>query len=117
MSASEQKVMEPGTAGTGYAAVPILNPQQLVRTWVQPLQEHRRWESLTVPVTVADRGLYVLEATDGKKRAYTLLSVTELALLTKTMPGKILARVVDRMSGAPVTDCPVALIDPARCFR
>lgn len=114
LASGEQQEPPPAPAGTGYAAIPILNPQQLVRTWQQPLAAHRRWESVSVPVKIDDRGLYVLEATDGKKTAYTVLSVTELALIVKTTPGRILARVVDRQTGAPLADCPVAVIQPSK---
>ncbi len=98
--------------GTEFAGVPILNPQQLVRSWTQPIQTPRKWEAATVPVAVQDKGLYVLEATDGKKQAYTILSVTDLVLITKTSPGRLMVRAVDRTSGAPLAECPVQVYDP-----
>ncbi len=100
--------------GTGFAGVPVLNPQQLVRSWTQPIQTPRKWEAATVPVAVSDKGLYVLEATDGKKQAYTILSVTDLALITKASPGRLLVRAVERSSGAPVASCPVQVYDSLR---
>ncbi|MBI5280408.1 MAG: alpha-2-macroglobulin, partial [Candidatus Solibacter usitatus] len=97
-----------------YAPGAILNPQQLVRRWQQPIQTPNRWQAATVPVEVKEKGLYVLEATDGVKQAYTIISVTGLALLTKTTAGAVLVRAVDRATGRPVADCPVQLYDWAR---
>ena len=101
---------DPAKKGTGYAGVPILNPQQLVRSWTQPIQTPNRWEAATVPVAV-DKGLYVLEATDGKRQAYTIISATELALVAKTRPGTLLVRAVDRRSGAPVAGLALTVYD------
>lgn len=91
----------PGAANE-YAAIPLLNPQQVVRVWEQPVRGRNRWESVTAPVQVDKSGLYVIEATDGKKQAYTIISVTELAMITKAQPGQVQVRVVRRMSGEPV---------------
>ncbi len=52
--------------GTEFATLPLLNSQQLVREWSQPIQTPNRWEAATIPVEVKDKGLYVLEATNGK---------------------------------------------------
>lgn len=99
----------PGTASE-YAAVPVLNPQQVVRVWEQPVETAARWETITVPVVLKDGGLYLLEATDGQKRAYTIASATNLALITKTTQKRLLVRTVDRTTGEPVAGCPVRLM-------
>ncbi len=86
-----------------YAGVPILNPQQLVTTWEQPIARgRRRWDAQTIPVPLNKKGLYLIEVTDGKLQAYTVVSVTDIALMTKGAPGHVFARVVDRATGAPV---------------
>lgn len=94
----------PGAAvqGSEYAAIPLLNPQQVLRVWEQPVKSRRRWESVVVPVEVERAGLYVVEATDGKKQAYTVISATELAMVTKSQAGQVQVRVVKREDGAPV---------------
>ncbi|MBI5086988.1 MAG: hypothetical protein HZB13_20615 [Acidobacteria bacterium] len=97
-----------------YAPGAILNPQQLVRRWQQPIQTPNRWQAATVPVEIKEKGLYVLEATSGAKQAYTIISVTGLALLTKTTSGGVLIRAVDRTTGSPLPNCPVQLYDWAR---
>lgn len=106
----------PGAKGvaTEYAQTPLLNPQQVVRVWKQPVKAKNRWESVTVPVELSEKGLYLLEATDGRLQAYTVLSATDLALLTKAEPGRVHVRVVDRDKGAPVDGVALRLFDGSR---
>ena len=85
-----------------YAELPLLNAQQVVAVWRQSITQAHEWESQTIPVEVPGKGLYLVEATHGELRAYTLLLVTDLAVVTKSAPGQILAYVVNRQSGAPV---------------
>ena len=85
--------------GTTYAAVPILNDKQLVKTWKENISTKQRWDEQPVDIPVTETGLYLVEATDGKLRAYTLVSITSMAVITKTQPGQAMTRVVDRISG------------------
>ena len=100
----EEKALEPvskdpALKGTTYASIPLLNPNQLLKTWTETVSTRRRWDEQPVSVPVTDPGLYLVEATDGKLRAYTLVSVSAMAVMTKTQPGQALTRVVDRISG------------------
>jgi hypothetical protein len=114
--AKEKRAKGPGAKGvaTEYAQTPLLNPQQVVRVWKQPVKAKNRWESVTVPVELTEKGLYLLEATDGRLQAYTVLSATDLALLTKAEPGRVHVRVVDRDKGAPVDGVALRLFDGSR---
>lgn len=85
--------------GTSYAAIPLLNEKQLIKTWKETVSTSERWDEQAVDVPASGPGLYLVEATDGKLRAYTLVSVSAMAVLTKTQPGQAYARVVDRISG------------------
>src|SRR5271165_3749796 len=85
-----------------YAQVPVLNPQQVVSVWKWTVPAHERWESQAVNIRVSDKGVYLVEATDGKLRAYTVIVVTEIAIITKAAPGRLLSFVVDRRSGDPI---------------
>ncbi|MCW5980598.1 MAG: alpha-2-macroglobulin [Bryobacteraceae bacterium] len=110
MAAREQKPVAPQAApASKYAAVPLLNPQQVVAVWEQNVGSGRRWQAQSIPVDVRERGLYLVEATSGSLNAYAIASVTDLALIAKGAPGIILARLLDRKTGAPVADCPVVL--------
>ncbi len=102
---------QPAAQAPQYAGLPILNPQQLVKQWSQPIQTPNRWEAATVPLVLNDKGVYVIEATDGKKQAYTILMVTNLALVVKGSPGRLLVRAVDRTSGQPLAATPVQVFE------
>jgi len=39
-----------------FAEAPVLNPQQLVLTFMQPVSSHSRWEMETVPLGVKRKG-------------------------------------------------------------
>jgi alpha-2-macroglobulin len=93
------------TAAQTFAQIPLINSQQLVATWKQNVPSGReRWESEKVDVPVKDRGVYLIEATDGKLRAYTIVMVSQMAIVTKTAPGTILAFVADREKSTPVAN-------------
>ena len=89
-----------------FADVPVLNPNQLVSRWRQPLDASGRgaywWESATVPVDVPGKGFYLVEAAAKGLRAYTVVSVTDLGLVVKSWPGHMLAFAQNRTTGDPV---------------
>jgi uncharacterized protein YfaS (alpha-2-macroglobulin family) len=92
-----------------YAEAPLLNSQQLVSTWHQPVTSMDRWETQTVPVEVKGKGVYLVEAVTKQYRAYTIVIVSDLAMITKQAPGRMVAMVVHRGSGQPVPDAEVTL--------
>ena len=98
-----------GPAAVRYADVPLLNPDQVVTVWEQPIPPGPRWDARTVPIQVSKKGVYLVEATNGALKAYTVVQVSGIATVAKAAPGKVLVRVVDRASGAPLRDCPVYL--------
>ena len=101
---SEAKQL-PQTEAQVFAQIPILNSQQLVATWRQNVVSSRmRWETENVAIPVKERGVYLVEATDGKLRAYTIVMVSQMALITKTAPGTILTFASDRQTSAPVSN-------------
>jgi alpha-2-macroglobulin len=100
-----QAKQQPQGPAEVFAQVPILNSQQLVATWRQNVSSREyRWETESVAIPVKDRGVYLIEATDGKLRAYTIVVVSQMALITKTAPGTILAFASDRQTSQPVPD-------------
>ena len=94
-----------------FAQVPVLNQQQVVSVWKWTVPAHEQWESLTVAVPVSDKGVYLVEATDGKLRAYTIVVITEIAIITKAGPGRLMSFVVDRRSGDPIAGMLVRGLD------
>ena len=90
------------TGVTQYATAPVLNQQQLVATWRQHIKSEGRWRQQAIPVEVDAKGVYLVEAVYKEQRAYTILMVSDLALITKTTKGRIVAFAADRKSGNPI---------------
>lgn len=93
-----------------FAQVPLLNPEQVVTTWRELLPNHRDAEVRRVPVDLKQPGIYVVEAVSDQLRAYTIVIVSDVGLVTKTSPGQMLFFAADRFSGEPVADCAVRVI-------
>jgi uncharacterized protein YfaS (alpha-2-macroglobulin family) len=85
-----------------FAQIPLLNDHQLVARWRQEMPPTYISDSQDLPIDPLPVGLYLVEATDGHYKAYTLLMVSRMVLITRTTSGTILAYAVDRQSGAPV---------------
>ena len=90
-----------------YAQVPVLNQQQVVSVWKWTSGTHQPWESQTVKVPVSDKGVYLVEATNGSLRAYTITVVTDIAIISKAAPGRLVSLVVDRKNGDPISGAEV----------
>ena len=90
-----------------YAQLPLLNSQQVVSVWRQEIPPSRGWEMQSVSIDVPGKGVYLVEAIYGGRRAYSLVMVSDIAIVTKESPGKTLAFVVDRATGVPLQECPV----------
>ena len=95
-----------------YARVPLLNPNQLVTTWREPLPDlEDTYRPPHDSTRQAERGVYLVEAVNGDLRAYTVVVVTDLALVEKASPnGEILVYAVDRKTGQPQPDTRVEIV-------
>ena len=108
----EAKPVAPtGGNGTRFAEAPVLNAQQLVLTFNHVVKAHsNRWESQNVPVPIADRGVYLVEAVHHELRAYTIVMVSDLVMITKTGNGRLVNFLADRVTGEPVHGAQVYLL-------
>jgi uncharacterized protein YfaS (alpha-2-macroglobulin family) len=88
---------------TQFANAPVLNQQQLVATWRQHVKSLGRWRQQSIPVEISAKGVYLVEAVHEQQRAYTILMISDLALITKTSRGRMVAFAVDRKSGNPIS--------------
>jgi hypothetical protein len=81
-----------------YARVPLLNQNQLVTTWREPLTAlETEYDRRLVPLGKREPGVYLVEAVNGDLRAYTIAVVTDLAMVEKSSPnGDLLVYAVDR---------------------
>ncbi len=91
-----------------FAQIPLLNDHQLVARWRQELPPTYISDSQELPIDPLGPGLYLVEATDGHYKAYTLLMVSRMAMVTRTVGGTALAYCVDRVSGAGIAGVQVA---------
>jgi hypothetical protein len=99
---------------TGFARIPLLNESQLVA----------RWKLLTPPVIVSETqqlpvdglgaGVYLIEATDGTYKAYTVAIVTSIAVVERASAGRTDLYVADRKTGAPIEKAGVVLWSDGR---
>jgi alpha-2-macroglobulin len=92
-----------------FAQVPVLNSSQLVARWRQQMPPRFYSETEQIPVPELAKGVYVVEATDGALRAYTVVIVTELGAVTKVAPGAVLVFTADRRSGAPIGNAQIEI--------
>ncbi len=99
---------------TSYAQVPLLNRQQLVLGWRELVPKTRGSEYQEIPVDLHGEGLYLVEVAYRELRAYTLVMVTDLALVSKTAPGQVLLFVMQRESGQPVASAQAVVFNNHR---
>ena len=92
-----------------FAQIPLLNDTQLVARWRQEMPPTYVSDAQDLPIDPLDAGLYLVEATDGRYKAYTVLFVSEMALVTRTANSRVLAFAVDRKTGAPVSKAEIRM--------
>jgi uncharacterized protein YfaS (alpha-2-macroglobulin family) len=95
-----------------YARVPLLNPNQLVTSWREPLPAlETEYDRRMVPLGKRESGVYLIEAVGQELRAYTIVVVTDLAMVEKSSPtGDLLVYAVDRRTGVPRADAQVEIV-------
>ena len=95
-----------------YARIPLLNPNQLVTGWREPLPAlQNEYDRRLVPLGKREPGVYLVEAVGQELRAYTIVVVTDLAMVEKSSAnGDLLVYAVDRRSGVPRADAQVEIL-------
>jgi hypothetical protein len=100
---------------TSFAQVPLLNPDQLVTSWRELLPNHRDPEYRRVPLDVGSTpGIYLVEAVSGLLRAYTIVVISDIGLVTKVAPGQFMLFAADRFTGEPIAECDVQILGDQR---
>ena len=107
--AKQEKKATPRTRENYFAEAPLLNRDQLVLSFIQPLGK-QNWSSVNVPIRVSGKGIYLVEAVSGSLRAYTIVIKSNLVFVTKTGRERILGFVADRTSGEPVSAATVSVM-------
>ena len=95
-----------------YARVPLLNPSQLVTSWREPLPaDSAFYDRRMIPLGKRESGVYLVEAVGANLRAYTVVVVTDLAMVEKASGnGELLVYAVDRKTGEPRADAQVEIV-------
>ncbi|HEU4767265.1 MAG TPA: MG2 domain-containing protein, partial [Pyrinomonadaceae bacterium] len=95
-----------------YARVPLLNPNQLVTSWREPLSAlENEYDRRMIPLGKREPGVYLVEAVAHELRAYTVVVVTDLAMVEKSSPnGELVVFAVNRITGEPQADTRVAVV-------
>ena len=85
-----------------FAQIPILNPSQLVARWKLETPPALVSETQQLPIDGLAAGVYLIEATDGTYKAYTVAMVTSIAVVERASNGQVSLYVADRKTGAPI---------------
>jgi uncharacterized protein YfaS (alpha-2-macroglobulin family) len=102
--------LKTGHNETHYAEAPLLNSQQLVLSFQQPIRSHSRWERSTVNLGLKDKGFYLVEAVKGQLCAYTLAMVSDLVMISKPGSAGVVNFVVDRRTGQPIAEAKISML-------
>ncbi len=94
---------------TGFARIPLLNESQLVARWKLVTPPTIVSETQQLPVDGLGAGVYLIEATDGTYKAYTVAIVTSIAVVERASNRRADLYVADRKTGAPIEKADVAL--------
>jgi len=92
-----------------FARVPLLNDSQLVARWKLLTPPAIVSETQQLPVDGLGAGVYLIEATDGTYKAYTVAIVTGIAMVERASRGQADLYVADRKTGAPIEKADVVL--------
>ena len=66
-----------------FAQIPLLNSSQLVARWKLETPPALVSETQQLPIDGLDAGVYLIEATDGTYKAYTVAMVTSIAIVER----------------------------------
>ncbi len=92
-----------------FAQIPLLNASQLVARWKLETPPALVSDTEQLPIDGLAAGVYLIEATDGTYKAYTVAVVTSMAVVERTAGTRADLYVADRKSGAPVGNADVVL--------
>jgi hypothetical protein len=94
---------------TQFARIPLLNSSQLVARWKLVTPPALVSETQQLPIDGLGAGIYLIEATEGTYKAYTVAIVTSIAVVERASNGHADLYVADRKTGAPIENADVAL--------
>jgi alpha-2-macroglobulin len=93
-----------------FAQVPLLNSSGIVSSWREMLPLVRDAEMRRIPLDLPGPGVYVVEAISAPYRAYTIVVVSDLGLVTKSSPGQLVLFAANRFTGEPAGGCETGVV-------
>lgn len=93
-----------------FAQVPLLNRERLVSSWREKVPVVRQTEFRQIPLELPGQGVYLVEAVNAPFRAFTIVIVSDLGLVTKASPGQLVMFAANRLTGEPASGCPAQVI-------
>jgi alpha-2-macroglobulin len=94
---------------TRFAQIPLLNESQLVARWRLETPPAIVSETQQLPIDGLGAGVYLIEATDGTYKAYTVAIVTSIAVVERGVNSRADLYVADRKTGAPISKADVTM--------
>lgn len=91
--------------------LPPLKEHKLLDAWRYVLPDRYGWIYDVLPVPVAEPGAYLVEATADNQVAYTVVLVTDVALVTKQSSSQLLVWAIDPASGDPRPGTEVTVLE------
>jgi uncharacterized protein YfaS (alpha-2-macroglobulin family) len=99
---------------TQFAQIPLLNESQLVARWKLETPPTLVSDTQQLPIDGLAAGVYLIEATDGTYKAYTVAIVTSIAVVERAGNGAASLYVADRKTGSPIGNADLALWSDGR---
>ncbi len=92
-----------------FAQIPVLNESQLVARWKLETPPAVVSQTEQLPIDGLAAGVYLVEATDGTYKAYTVTIVTSIAVVQRYREGGASVYAADRKTGAPIADAALVM--------
>lgn len=93
-----------------FQKIPLLNDYGLTESWREKLPKIAQTNYSTIPLATNEPGVYLVEAAHGDLRAYTLVFVTDVVVMSKSWSDQLIVYAVNRKTGQPVEGAQLKII-------
>lgn len=93
-----------------FQKIPLLNDYGLTESWREKLPKISETNYSTIPLATNEPGVYLVEAAKDELRAYTLVFVTDVVVMSKHWSDQLNIYAVNRKTGRPVEGAELKII-------
>lgn len=93
-----------------FQKIPLLNDYGLTESWREKLPKIAQTNYSTIPLATSEPGVYLVEAVYDELRAYTLVFVTDVVVMSKYWNNQLAIYAVDRKTGRPIEGAELKVI-------